>query len=200
MALKIGLTGGIASGKSTISTLLTELGIVVIDADQIAREVVDVGGEAYFRIIEKFGNGILQHDGTIDRTKLGSIIFHNEQSRNTLNKIVHPAVRERMNEKTSEYIVRGEETVVLDIPLLFESNLSYMVDRTILVYVNTDVQLQRLMARNELSQKEAKARIDSQMPLTEKVALADAVLNNNGTIFETKEQLVQLLKNWHIIH
>jgi dephospho-CoA kinase len=196
MPLVIGLTGGIASGKSTVSAMLMEKGIAVIDADLEARLAVEKGEEAYSQIISRFGTEILQQNGEIDRAKLGSIIFHDEDERMALNAIVHPAVRKRMLEKKEQAIQKGEQLVVLDIPLLFESRLEHMADKTLLVYTDAETQLKRLMDRNSLSEEEARARINSQMPLQEKVVLADAVINNNGTVEDTKEQLFQLLDRW----
>jgi dephospho-CoA kinase len=199
MGLSIGLTGGIASGKSTVSSMLIELGFPVIDADQIAREAVKPGEEPYKKIVETFGREILLENGEINRPKLGSIIFHDQEKRDLLNKIVHPFVRRRMIEQKEALFEKGEKAVILDIPLLFESKLTHLVDKTILVYVDADVQLERLMRRNDLTENEAKARIASQMPLVQKVPLADAVINNNGTIEETRKQLIHLLTNWQLL-
>ena len=198
MSLVIGLTGGIASGKSTVSTMFKEMNIPVVDADVEARLAVMKGEAAYFQIIDTFGKDILL-DGEIDRQELGSIIFHQEEKRKLLNEIVHPEVRKRMMEQVEKAQQTGEEVIVLDIPLLFESKLTYMVEKTILVYVDYDIQLERLMKRNSLSIDDAKARIQSQMPLNEKIKLADAVINNNGSIEETKKQLINVLSQFGII-
>lgn len=199
MTVVIGLTGGIASGKSTVSNMFRELCIPVIDADVIAREVVEPGKKAYNNIGEVFGKEVLQENGELDRAKLGSIVFHDEEKRMQLNRIVHPAVREEMNEQKEKYIREQRDAVVLDIPLLFESKLTELVHRTLVVYVDGETQLTRLMDRNGFTEEEAKARISSQMPLKEKVALADYVINNNGTIEETRAQLHNTLMKWHII-
>jgi dephospho-CoA kinase len=199
MTLIIGLTGGISSGKSTVSRMLSELNIPVIDADIEARKVVEVGQKAYQKILDTFGTDIQTENGEIDRVKLGSIVFHQEEKRLQLNAIVHPAVRERMNEEKERLISLGVKAVVLDIPLLFESNLTHMVDKILLVYVNHEVQLARLMNRNQLPEEEALARIYSQMSLTDKISLADEVINNNESIENTKQQLLQILKKWDII-
>ena len=197
MSLVIGLTGGIASGKSTVSTMFKEMNIPVVDADVEARLAVMKGEAAYFQIIDTFGKDILL-DGEIDRQELGSIIFHQEEKRKLLNEIVHPEVRKRMMEQVEEAQQTGGEVIVLDIPLLFESKLTYMVEKTILVYVDYDIQLERLMKRNSLSIDDAKARIQSQMPLNEKIKLADASINNNGSIEETKKQLINVLSQFGI--
>lgn len=198
MTVVIGLTGGIASGKSTVSNLFKDMGVTVIDADVEARLAVNKGEPAYQRIIEEFGEEILLANGEIDRQKLGSIIFHDETKRQILNGIVHPDVRRRMTKQTAKAIHDNEATVVLDIPLLFESNLTYMADKTLLVYVNEDTQLERLIKRNQLSKEDAVARIQSQMSLAKKRQLADAVIDNNGTIEETKAQLLVILAGWGI--
>lgn len=198
MTIVVGLTGGIASGKSTVSNMLKEMNITIIDADVESRLAVKNGEPAYFKIIAEFGREILLPDGEIDRPKLASIIFHQEEKRQLLNQIVHPEVRRRMNEKIEEARKQREEVIVLDIPLLFESKLTYMVDKTLLVYVNEETQLKRLMERNNLSASEAEARIQSQMPLSEKISLADAVIDNNGLIEDTNKQLMNVLADWGI--
>lgn len=168
MAKIIGLTGGIASGKSTVSNMLKTKGFTIVDADIAARKVVEPGELAYEQIIEAFGEGILLQDLTLDRKKLGALIFADEALRMKLNSIVHPAVRAWMTREKDRAIENGKKTVFLDIPLLFESRLTYMVERTILVYVDGETQLKRLMTRNGLSEKEAQMRIRAQMPLSEK--------------------------------
>ncbi|MEH7385393.1 dephospho-CoA kinase [Bacillus sp. JJ1521] len=198
MALTIGLTGGIASGKSTVSQMFKEVGIVVIDADVIARKVVEVGEEAYERIVQSFGEDILLPDKKIDRPKLGSIVFFSEEKRLLLNSIVHPAVRKQMLKEKEEHINNGEESIILDIPLLFESKLTSLVDRTLLVYVDYETQLARLMKRNNLNKEDAEARIQSQMPLKDKIELADSVIDNSGTIEATKKQFHEICKQWGI--
>lgn len=199
MCSVIGLTGGIASGKSTVAKMFSDLNIPVIDADVIAREVVEPGERSYQQIVEVFGKDILNSDESINRSKLGSIIFSNKEKREQLNQIVHPAVRKRMLEKKEAYIKQGEKCVVLDIPLLFESKLTSLVDQTLIVYVDEKIQLKRLMERNQLSEKEAMNRIKSQMPLEEKAQLADELINNNNSMEESKKQLFNLLKKWGII-
>lgn len=144
MTIVVGLTGGIASGKSTVSAIFREMNIPVIDADQIAKEVVQNGRVAYSKIVEAFGKEILQEDLEINRAALGQIIFHNEQERQKLNSIVHPEVRSEMLKQKEQLIAEQYQLVVLDIPLLFESKLTYLVDQVIVVHVNELVQLERL--------------------------------------------------------
>lgn len=196
MTFVLGLTGGIASGKSTVSAMLTEMGIPVIDADKESRLAVQQGEPAYEQIVETFGSEIVLLDDEINREKLGSIIFHDEQKRQLLNIIVHPEVRRRLNEQKEAAINNGAAIIVLDIPLLFESQLTNMVDKTLLVYVDQTIQLKRLMERNSMKREEAEARIHSQMPLAEKIPLADEIINNNGSIAKTKKQLLEILQHW----
>lgn len=198
MSFVIGLTGGIASGKSTVANMFKELTIPVIDADVIAREVVEPGQAAYQQVVKTFGEEILKNDGTIDRPKLGAIIFADQEKREQLNQIVHPAVRKRMLEKKRYYQEQGEKCIVLDIPLLFESNLTSLVDQTLVVFVDEETQMKRLMERNQLTEKEARERIQSQLPLKEKVRLADKYIDNNQTIENTKEQLYDVLDKWNV--
>lgn len=198
MPLVVGLTGGIASGKSTVSNMLKEKGVTVIDADLEARLAVEKGEPAYHEIVSYFGREILFEDGTINRAKLGAIIFNDEEKRLKLNSIVHPDVRKRMLDKRDKAIANGENLIVMDIPLLIESKLTYMIDKILLVYVDETTQLKRLIERNHFSEDEALSRINSQMPLKEKVSLSDAVINNNGTIEETRNQLDHILKEWNI--
>ncbi|RLQ97975.1 dephospho-CoA kinase [Falsibacillus albus] len=199
MSLIIGLTGGIASGKSTVSEMLNHRGFKIIDADIAAREVVKAGAPALCEIVDAFGRGILLADGNLDRAKLGKIIFHDQEQRKKLNGIVHPAVRKWMNERKDEAIEQGKRTIFLDIPLLYESNLTYMVEKVILVYVDEEVQLHRLMERNGLSKDEASARISSQLPLSQKVKMADVVIDNNDRRENTEAQLEQLISKWGLL-
>jgi dephospho-CoA kinase len=193
------LTGGIASGKSTVSNMLREKGFAIVDADVASRKVVEPGKQAYKKIVETFGTGILLADGSIDRKKLGALIFSNKRLRLQLNGIVHPEVRAWMAREKERAIANGKNTVIMDIPLLFESGLTYMVERTILVYTDESTQLKRLMSRNGFNESEAGMRIASQMPLKEKVKLADAVIDNNGSLADTKRQLETIIRQWKLI-
>ncbi|RLL47892.1 dephospho-CoA kinase [Oceanobacillus piezotolerans] len=199
MALIIGLTGSIASGKSTVSLMFDDLNIPVVDADKVAREVVYPGEPAYEAVVKEFGEGILRKDGTLDRKHLGSIVFSNKRKLETLNGIVHPAVRKRMMEKQEEILQQGANCVVLDIPLLYESELTHLVDKILVVYVDEDVQLQRLMKRDGFTEEEAMQRINAQFPVKKKAELADAIINNNGDKYKSFEQLEEILKDWKII-
>lgn len=199
MSLIIGLTGSIASGKSTVSDMLAAFNIPLIDADEIARQVVEPCQPAYHEIVKVFGDDILHVDQTLHRKKLGTIVFADEEKRRKLNEIVHPAIRKEMQQQKSAYINSGEQCIVLDIPLLFENKLETIVDRTIVVYVDKHIQIERLMARDRFSRSEAIQRISSQIPLCEKIKRADAIINNNGTMAETRKQLIELLRQWQVI-
>ncbi|MCM3380491.1 dephospho-CoA kinase [Shouchella clausii] len=191
--MRIGLTGGIASGKSLVATYLEKQGIPVVDADKLARQVVEPGEPALAQIVATFGEHVLQDDGTLDRKQLGAIIFGDEQKRKQLNEIVHPAVRQLMKKQADLYEQRGYTRVVLDIPLLYESNLFHMVNQVWLVYVDEATQLRRLIERDGLTETEAKQRIAAQMPLTAKKAQADVLIDNNGTKENTYRQVYDAL-------
>ena len=193
----IGVTGGIASGKSSVSNWLISKGYPVIDADIAARRVVEPGMPALQEIKKIFGPDICLEDGTLNRKKLGSIVFADEEKRQVLNHIVHPAVRKWMIEETEKAFQGGAEIVFMDIPLLYESNLTHMVDGVILVYVKPEVQLERLMIRDQYTEEEALARIRAQMPIEDKKVLADYIVDNNNDFIETEEQLNNLIRTLH---
>lgn len=185
----IGLTGGIASGKSTVSAYLAELGAIIIDADKIAHEIMEKGKTAYWQVIEAFGREILAENGEIDRSRLGKIVFNELEKKKILEEITHPQVIREMREKIEEYRAENK-VIVLDIPLLFEAGLEFMVDEIWVVYVDRGTQLQRLMARDGLSYEEANKRIQAQMSLEKKRDLADFVINNKGNIEDLKRQVL----------
>ena len=195
----IGITGGIATGKSTVTGMIRRRGFTVIDADVIARQVVEPGERAWRKIIETFGEEILFNDGSINRKKLGQIVFHDGKWRKKLNEIVHPEVRSRMAEETEAAFRKGERTVFLDIPLLFESGMERLVDKVLVVYADEGTQLLRLMERDGLREEEALARIRSQLPIEEKKKKADAVIDNRFSPDETERQLEKILHEWNIL-
>jgi dephospho-CoA kinase len=192
----IGLTGSIASGKSTVSVMLEELGYPIVDGDKVARLVVEPGSETLQKIEALFGKEMILPDGTMDRKKVGELIFNDPASRRKLNDIIHPAIRMEMMRQLGEFLAQGYKTVIMDIPLLFESRLQHMVDKVLVVSVTEENQLKRLMERNGLTEKQARARIASQLPMSVKEEGADAVIYNNGTIEETKWQLNRILEQW----
>lgn len=199
MALVIGLTGSIATGKSTVSNMFKSLNIPVVDADKIARQVVEPDTETYSEIIEVFGEEILHDDRTLNRKTLGQLVFSNEEKRKQLNEIIHPAIRKEMLRQRDNLIKLGNRCVVLDIPLLFESKLMHFVDKIIVVYVDEAVQLKRLMERDGYSIDEAKQRIQAQMPVSKKAKMADAIVDNSRTKQESYNQLVAILEKWQVL-
>lgn len=192
----IGLTGSIASGKSTVSAMLAEMGYPIVDADKVARLVVEPGSETLEKIRVLFGEEVILPDGTMDRKKVGELIFNDPASRKKLNDVIHPAIRMEMLRQRGEFLDQGFETVIMDIPLLFESRLQHLIDKVLVVSVTEEHQLKRLMERNGLSEKEARARIASQLPMSVKEEGADAVIYNNGSVDETKWQLNRILDQW----
>lgn len=189
----IGLTGGIATGKSTVTAMLRERGIPVIDADQIAREVVEPGKPAYEAIVEHFGRDILHPDETLDRKRLGEIVFSDESERQKLNAIVHPEVRRVMLEEAKAAEQKGAPIVFMDIPLLFESKLQYMVEKIAVVYAPPEMQLARMMERDELEEEQARKRLRAQFPIEQKKQEADFLIDNSRTREETEQQVEEML-------
>ncbi|MCA0969847.1 dephospho-CoA kinase [Halobacillus litoralis] len=199
MTTVIGLTGSIATGKSTVSNMFKDLNIPVIDADQLSRDVVKPGEPAYQKIVEAFGSRVLQNDGTLDRKKLGSIVFSDGEKRKELNGIVHPEVRKEMIRRRDHFVDEKYPAVVLDIPLLYESELTHYVERVLVVYVDEATQLERLTNRDQSTEEEAMQRIKSQIPISEKADRADAVIDNRGTIEESLQQLRDILHEWEVV-
>ena len=195
----IGLTGSIASGKSTVAKMLQELGLQIVDADIVARDVVEPGTETLGKIVDVFGEDILLENGGLNRAKLGEIIFHNPAKRKELNDIIHPAIRKEMLRQRDAWLEKGEKDIVMDIPLLFESGLQHFVEKILVVSVTEENQLARLMERNHLSEEEAKTRITSQLPISVKEKGADAVIYNNGNLENTRDQLLKTLDLWDVI-
>ena len=184
-----GLTGGIASGKSTVSGMLANAGATIIDADKIAREVVEPGTPAYNDIVSFFGRTILLSDGSIDRKALGDIIFNDLEKKKRLDAIVHPRVYQRTEALIADISTTSPDAVIiLDIPLLLETGMRKNLAEVIVVYVPETLQLQRLMARDQIDADAARARIRSQMPIEEKRRLATIVIDNSGSMADTRRQ------------
>jgi len=184
-----GLTGGIASGKSTVSGFLSDAGAKVIDADEIAREVVKQGTPGYNAILAFFGRAIILPDGEIDRKRLGEIVFNDPDKRARLDAIVHPLVFKRSAEMIAQIAAEEPDAVVImDIPLLLEAGMGSDFSDLIVVYVNENIQLNRLMNRDGIDKQAAMARIRSQMPVEEKRKQATVVIDNSGTRSDCRKQ------------
>jgi dephospho-CoA kinase len=193
--LKVGLTGSIAVGKSTVCDIFRELGCHILDADQTARDVVEPGTEGLEQVIEHFGNSVLKIDGSLDRAALGSIVFADEAKRNLLNSIVHPLVFKAQN----SWIKSLEKTDpngigIVDAALMIESGGYKRFNKLIVVWCNADIQLARLMKRNGFSIEEATRRIDSQMPQEDKKKFADYLIDTSGNLDETRRQVLEVHK------
>jgi len=185
--LKVGLTGGIASGKSTVARMLAEKGAVLIDFDELAHAVQEPEKPVWWEIVRHFGREILKADRTIDRRRLGAVVFAERAKLDLLNRLVHPAVLAEWLKRVSEIRkTRPDAVVVSDIPLLVEVGLAPMVDLVLLVYLSPEEQIRRLMARNGYSREEAGLRLAAQMPLGEKIAHADIVIRNDGPLENTR--------------
>lgn len=193
MTKLIGLTGGIATGKSTVSNLLRQAGLPIIDADLVTRQLQRPGAKGLELIAATFGRGILNGDGSLNRKKLGRRVFNNQDDLAKLNRLMQPLVREAIDDQIDVFKKQGLPWVVLDIPLLFEAHYAEDCDLVVVVKTDPQTQLNRLMARNGYSCQEARERIAAQWPLANKVAQADWVIDNSGDRRETKKQVVKLL-------
>jgi dephospho-CoA kinase len=188
--LLVGLTGGIATGKSTVSTMFAHLGAKVIDADLLAREVVMPGQPALAQIVQEFGPDVLDADGELDRKRLGAIVFTDAGKRKRLEEITHPAIRARQQRILSVYEEEGFDGIVMwDAALLIEGSGARGMDRVVVVVADADTELRRLMTRDGLPEEEARRRIASQMPLSEKVKVAHYVIDNSGRRGDTERQV-----------
>ncbi|SEG68563.1 dephospho-CoA kinase [Paenibacillus sp. UNC499MF] len=189
--MNIGLTGGIACGKSTVSAMLVRRGAILIDADQIAREVVEPGSPVLAQVAARFGQDMLLPDGSLHRKKLGETVFGNEEARKALEDLLHPSIRALMKERmaASEHEF-PDKLVVVDVPLLYESGLQSMFSSVMVVYVPREVQLRRLMERDGLTSEQGESRLAAQWPVERKKELADICIDNSGTLEQT-ERLVE---------
>ncbi|KAI9188962.1 Dephospho-CoA kinase cab5 [Blastocladiella emersonii ATCC 22665] len=190
----IGLTGGIATGKSSVSRHLRSLGLPVIDCDALAREVVEPGTPALRSIAATFGPDVINpSSGCLDRAKLGAIIFADAAKRRQLNAITHPAIRRAILARVIECWLRGEHIVIIDAPLLIESGLHKFMSEVVVVYCPDDIQLKRLMLRDGLDEAAARARMAAQAPMSAKLSLATRVLDNSGSLEELFRQVDELV-------
>jgi dephospho-CoA kinase len=187
----IGLTGGVGSGKSTVATMLHELGAVVVDADEASHAVYEPGTPGFEAVVSEFGDYYVS-DGRIDRQRLGELIFKDAASRRRLNAIVHPLVRDWMAARTTEAVEQGANVVIQDVPLLFENGLEPLFSSVVLVYVPEEMQVERLVQGRGFTPERAHAVIATQVPIEEKRRRAHIVIDNSGTPEQTRVQVEQL--------
>ncbi len=191
----IGLTGGIASGKTIVSNYLAELGAEIIDADIIARKIVTPGSPALKEIAAAFGTDVLNADGTLNRKKLGTKVFNDPQALKTLNKITHPKINALVQQRIKSYKESKKAhniPLILVAPLLIEAGMQKLVDKVWVVHIDKDTQIKRVMARDKLTPNQALKRINSQLSEQERLKYADAVIDNTGTLEDTKKQVLKL--------
>ena len=190
----IGLTGGIACGKSTISAALREMGAVIIDGDVLSRELTVPGGPALPAIREQFGDGVFLSDGALDRRALGAVVFGSDQARECLDGIMQPMLRRMILEGIENARASGATLCVLDMPLLYEAGLDVLCDRVWCAWIPRETQIARLMARDGFTRDEAEARLRSQLPAEQKAARADVVIDTSGAIQYTMDRLPALFQ------
>jgi dephospho-CoA kinase len=196
MVRLIGLTGGIATGKSTVARLLADRGAVIVDADLLAREVVEPGSPALAEIAARFGGSVLTPEGALDRAALGAVVFADPEERRRLEAITHPRIAALMGERIAEGLASDAPLVVADIPLLFENDRDGLVEGVLLVDAPEDVQLRRLILRDGVGEAAARARVAAQMPLTEKRRRATWVIDNGGSPEQTAAQVAAWWERW----
>lgn len=192
----VALTGGIACGKTTVANMLRDLGASVVDADAISRALTAPGGTALPAICEAFGDTVFHADGTLHRAKLADIVFADEAQRERLNALMHPIIRQKMAQEAEECRKRGADIVVLDVPLLFESHMQDMADIVACVRVPQAVQVSRLKDRDGMTREQAIARIQSQMPLDQKAALSDVVIDTHRPLAAVQQTVSELYQGW----
>ncbi|MGG4555056.1 dephospho-CoA kinase [Paenibacillus humicus] len=194
--MNIGLTGGIATGKSTVSQMLVKRGAILIDADVIAREVMEPGHPVLQAVRERFGPDVIHDDGTLNRKRLGEIVFSDPEKLKALNGLTHPAIRAEMRKRMAAYEAADPgRLVVVDIPLLYESGLETMFEQVMVVYVPRELQLKRLMKRDELTLEQAEARIRAQMDIEKKKERADILIDNSLGMDKTELQIAEFWRN-----
>lgn len=191
--LVLGLTGGIGSGKSVVAEMFRRMGAEVVSADELAREIVQPGSPTLQNIVDRFGAEVLCSDGTLDRAWLAKRIFSDHQARLDLDRITHPAIADLARRRFAALARKKSRLIIYDAPLLFEAGADAQVDAVVVVAVEEAVQLKRLMDRDGLDEHSARARMASQMPLGLKVARADYVIDNNGTLENTRQQVTVLM-------
>lgn len=190
----IGLTGGIATGKSTVKRMLDELNIAVIDADQISHELTQKGAEGYEKIVSHFGKDILDTNQNLNRQQLGNIVFNQPEQLQHLESILHPLIQVKVQRQRKDFHQLGHSLCFYDVPLLFEKNLESQFDQIVLVYAPLTTQVDRIMLRNNLSHTQALARIHAQIPITQKIHRSDFCLDNSTNTADLKLQVINLIK------
>lgn len=190
----IGLTGGIATGKSTVSGLIRAHGIPVVDADELAREVIRPQTKGLQQVVSLFGPDVLAADGSLDRARMGQIVFRDRQKLDQLENIIHPLIRERVEELKRELRGAGHRIAIYDVPLLFEKNMESLFDGVIVVACGFEQQLQRFIARNGVDEVTARARIAQQLPIEDKVKRADWIVDNSGSKAQLEKNVKVLLE------
>ncbi|CAM4283135.1 dephospho-CoA kinase [Saccharibacillus endophyticus] len=195
--MRIGLTGGIATGKSTVSNMLAAQGVHIVDADIIAREVMNPGQPLLAAVADRFGPEFLLPEGGLDRRRMAEHIFNRPEEREALNAIVHPAIRAEIRRQVDAAEAADPTGIVAaDIPLLYESGLEGLYEKIVVVYVPRAVQLERLTMRDGLAPEQAEGRLNAQLDIEEKKRRADFVIDNSGTLEETQRQVGVLLEQW----
>ncbi len=193
--LLLGLTGGIASGKTAVADILKELGAPLIDFDVLARQVVEPGKPAWKDIVDYFGKQVLEEDETLDRKKLSDIVFRDFEKRKKLESFTHPRIHEEFVKQVNEIAEKDPEAIIkVDVPLLIEVNLQYLFHKVLVVYITQEMQIKRLVEREGISKEEAANRLKAQLPIDEKVGYADFVIHNKNTLDETRKQVEDLWK------
>jgi dephospho-CoA kinase len=191
--LLLGVTGGIASGKTVVAKMLAGLGAPLIDFDVLARQVVEPGKPAFTQIVDYFGKEVLQGDGTLDRKKLSKIVFQDTEKRNQLEDFTHPPIYEAFLKRVKAITEKDPEAIIQAVvPLLIEKNLQSIFDKVVVVYVPEGRQIERLVERDGISRKEAAHMLKAQLPINEKLAYADFVVNNEGPMEETKKEVEEV--------
>lgn len=189
----IGLTGGIASGKSTVARILREMGHSVVDADALARLVVAKNGPAYREVLSVFGPDFVDGNGELDRKKLGQIVFADKKKRVQLEQIIHPKVKYLALLEKSRLETEGKNIAFYDVPLLYEKNLEAEFDAILLVYAPESIQIERMMIRNGYSESEARERMQAQIPIEQKLLRSPHVVMNTGKIEDLKKEIKKIL-------
>lgn len=188
----LGVTGGIASGKSQVTAMLADAGCPVLSADQVARDVVAPGTELLGRLVATFGSQVLSSDGALERDRLGQIVFHDSEARQQLNALMHPAIAEESTARLAGLREADNPLIVYEAPLLFEAGATSRVDEILVVFVAPEIQIERLCLRDGIAREEALTKISAQWPQHDKVAQADYVIDNSGSIDETRFQVEAL--------